>query len=185
MHNTFAFFLGCWSDWIIKCYYGTNHWICSLIQFCDDLFLKFSFSSDMLFLDTLLWWCCSRLGVTLYIHFNLTNPSSDGILIHFCQCIKTSSTIFHVRFQAWLALVWLCPIHKLAARWNKHIKEFYWKLWYGGNAILPDTDIQETFVSSVVTIDADDIKQFCAALIDFAIVMEWKVCQILLIDLLI
>jgi len=92
------------------------------------------------------------------------------------------------------------PIHELAAGQNKHIKEFYWKLWYEDNAVLLEIDIQETFVHPAVTIDAGDVEQFCAivgnqteafrtvrsetvqALMDFAIVTGWKVCYVLLID---
>jgi len=92
------------------------------------------------------------------------------------------------------------PIHELAAGRNKRIKEFYWKLWYGDDAVLPEIDIRETFVGPVVTIDADDVEQFCAVVgnqteafkavrsetvqapMDFAIVTGWKVCPIPLID---
>lgn len=92
------------------------------------------------------------------------------------------------------------PIHEVAAGRNKRIKEFYWKLWYGDDAVLPDIDIRETFVGPAVTIDADEVEQFCAVVgnqteafktvrseivqapMDFAIVTGWKVCPIPLID---
>jgi fatty acid synthase subunit alpha len=34
-------------------------------------------------------------------------------------------------------------IHEIVDSCNKWIKEFYWKLWYGDNGVLPDVDIKE------------------------------------------
>lgn len=85
------------------------------------------------------------------------------------------------------------PIHEIADGRNKRIKEFYWKLWYGDDEVLPDIDIRETFVGPEVTIEAEDVEQFCAVVgnqgesfttirndnvqapMDFAIVTGWKV----------
>ncbi|KAF9467993.1 fatty acid synthase [Collybia nuda] len=84
------------------------------------------------------------------------------------------------------------PIHEIADGRNKRIKEFYWKLWYGDDEALPDIDIHETFVGPEVTIEAEDVEQFCAVVgnqgesfttvrneniqapMDFAIVTGWK-----------
>ncbi|KAK6995930.1 Tubulin/FtsZ, GTPase domain-containing protein [Favolaschia claudopus] len=40
--------------------------------------------------------------------------------------------------------------------------EFYWKLGYGDDAVLPDVDIRETFYGPEVTMEASDVEQFCA-----------------------
>jgi fatty acid synthase subunit alpha, fungi type len=85
------------------------------------------------------------------------------------------------------------PIHEIATGRNTRIKEFYWKLWYGDDAVLPGIDIQETFVGPEIAIEADAVEIFCAVVgnqeesfktvrndvvkapMDFAIVTGWKV----------
>jgi fatty acid synthase subunit beta len=85
------------------------------------------------------------------------------------------------------------PIHEIAIGRNTRIKEFYWKLWYGDDAVLPSIDIYETFVGPEVTIEAHAVERFCAVVgnqgesfktvrndvvkapMDFAIVTGWKV----------
>ncbi|KAG5646963.1 hypothetical protein DXG03_001686 [Asterophora parasitica] len=84
------------------------------------------------------------------------------------------------------------PIHEVAEGRNTRIKEFYWKLWYGDDEVLPSIDLRETFEGPEVTIEADDVEQFCAVVgnqgesfktvrndnvqapMDFAIVTGWK-----------
>jgi len=84
-------------------------------------------------------------------------------------------------------------IHELAEGHNKWIKEFYWKLSYGDDAILPDIDIQEVFAGPEITIDAILVEKFCTVVgnldesfksarntdvkapMDFAIVTGWQV----------
>ncbi|KAJ6512975.1 fatty acid synthase [Mycena sanguinolenta] len=84
------------------------------------------------------------------------------------------------------------PVHELAAGRNTRIKEFYWKLWYGDDAVLPDINIRETFHGPEVTIEASAVEQFCAVVgnqgesfkmvrndqvsapMDFAIVTGWQ-----------
>ncbi len=86
------------------------------------------------------------------------------------------------------------PIHEIASGRNTRIKEFYWKLWYGDDSSLPTLDIHDTFSGPEVTIEADEIEQFCAVVgnqeesfkairndnvqapMDFAIVTGWQVC---------
>jgi fatty acid synthase subunit beta len=85
------------------------------------------------------------------------------------------------------------PIHEIATGRNTRIKQFYWKLWYGDDAVLPDIDIHETFVGPEVVIEATAVETFCAVVgnkgesfktvrndvvkapMDFAIVTGWKV----------
>lgn len=89
------------------------------------------------------------------------------------------------------------PIHEVAAGRNTRIKEFYWKLWYGDDELLPSIDLRETFDGPEVTIKAADIEQFCAVVgnqgesfkevrnhnvqapMDFAIVTGWQVRDII------
>jgi len=84
-------------------------------------------------------------------------------------------------------------IYKLAEGRNKQIKEFYWKLWYGDGAILPDIDIQEVLTGLEITIDAISVEKLCTVMgkldesfksarnmdvkapMDFAIVTGWQV----------
>jgi fatty acid synthase subunit beta len=85
------------------------------------------------------------------------------------------------------------PIHEVVDGRNQRIKEFYWKLWYGDDASLPDIDVRDRFVGPEVTIKVADIEQFCTivgnqaeafkstrtravqAPMDFAIVTGWQV----------
>jgi fatty acid synthase subunit alpha len=90
----------------------------------------------------------------------------------------------------------LAPIHEIASGRNERIKQFYWKLWFGDNEVLPNFDIHENFVGPDAAISSSDVEQFCAvagnqgesfkvarnenvqAPMDFAIVTCWKVISI-------
>ena len=85
------------------------------------------------------------------------------------------------------------PIHEIAHDRNKRIKEFYWKLWFGDNEVLPDIDIHATYTGPEVTIEANHVETFCNVIgnqneffksvrtkdvqapMDFAIVTGWQV----------
>ena len=85
------------------------------------------------------------------------------------------------------------PIHEVAEDRNKRIKEFYWKLWFGDDEVLPDIKVRDVYTGPEVTIDEDDIETFCAVVgnqgeafksvrnetplapMDFAIVTGWQV----------
>jgi fatty acid synthase subunit beta len=87
------------------------------------------------------------------------------------------------------------PIHEIAEGRNTRIKQFYWKLWYGDDGVLPDIDIRDTFTGPDITIEAASVERFCAVVgnqdesfktarnaevkapMDFAIVTGWKVCR--------
>lgn len=56
------------------------------------------------------------------------------------------------------------PIYEIAEGRNNRIKQLYWKLWYGDNAVLPDIDIREKFTCPEITIEANDVETFCALL---------------------
>ena len=45
------------------------------------------------------------------------------------------------------------PIHEIADGRNKRIRQFYWKLWYGDNEVLPLIDIRDKFMDPEVTIE--------------------------------
>ncbi|KAI0350257.1 hypothetical protein OH77DRAFT_1499100 [Trametes cingulata] len=84
------------------------------------------------------------------------------------------------------------PIHEIADDRNTRIKAFYWKLWFGDNEVLPEINLRDTFTGPEVTIDEDDIENFCAVVgnqseafksarnetpmapMDFAIVTGWQ-----------
>ncbi|KAI0649410.1 fatty acid synthase [Trametes meyenii] len=84
------------------------------------------------------------------------------------------------------------PIHEVADGRNRRIKEFYWKLWFGDNEVLPEINVRDTFTGPEVTIDEDDVETFCAVVgnqgeafksartdtplapMDFAIVTGWQ-----------
>ena len=88
------------------------------------------------------------------------------------------------------------PIHEIASGRNERIKQFYWKLWFGDDEVLPNIDIHENFVGPDASINSSDVEQFCAvagnhgesfkvarndnvqAPMDFAIVTCWKVISI-------
>jgi fatty acid synthase subunit alpha len=87
------------------------------------------------------------------------------------------------------------PIHEIATGPNERIKQFYWKLWYGDDEVLPNIDIHEKLVGQDATINSSDVERFCAVVgnqgesfkivtrrndnvqapMDFAIVTCWKV----------
>ena len=95
------------------------------------------------------------------------------------------------------------PIHEIATGRNERIKQFYWKLWYGDDEVLPNIDIHENFVGPDATINSSDVEQFCAVVgnqggsfkiarndnvqapMDFAIVTCWKVISIFFLAYLI
>ncbi|KAJ3540249.1 hypothetical protein NM688_g6254 [Phlebia brevispora] len=84
------------------------------------------------------------------------------------------------------------PIHEIAHDRNRRIKEFYWKLWFGDNEVLPEIDVRATYTSPEVTIDSSAIERFCSIIgnqgelfktarvadvqapMDFAIVTGWQ-----------
>ena len=88
------------------------------------------------------------------------------------------------------------PIHEIASGRNERIKQFYWKLWFGDDEVLPNIDIHENFVGPDAAINSSDVEQFCAVAgnhgesfkvvrndnvqtpMDFAIVTCWKVISI-------
>jgi fatty acid synthase subunit alpha, fungi type len=85
------------------------------------------------------------------------------------------------------------PIHEIAEGRNERIKQFYWKLWYGDNEVLPKIDIRDKFTGPETTVEAGAVEAFCAivgnqgesfktvrnsdakAPMDFAIVTGWQV----------
>jgi fatty acid synthase subunit alpha len=89
------------------------------------------------------------------------------------------------------------PIHEVVEGRNRRIKEFYWNLWFPGRSYSPP-DLRSRFIGPEITITADAVSRFCAAVgngaeaftasrapetlapMDFAIVTGWEVCYILL-----
>lgn len=85
------------------------------------------------------------------------------------------------------------PIHEVAEGRNRRIKDFYWRLWFGDNEVLPEINLRDTFTGPEVTIQANDVETFCSVVgnegeafktartdrvqapMDFAIVTGWQV----------
>ena len=70
------------------------------------------------------------------------------------------------------------PIHEIAMGCNDRIKQFYWKLWYGDEEVLPEIDIRDKFCAvvgnqgeSFETARNTEVK----APMDFSIVTGWQV----------
>ena len=88
------------------------------------------------------------------------------------------------------------PIHEIAEGRNERIKQFYLKLWYEDNEILPKIDIRDKFTGPENTVEASAVEVFCAivgnqgesfktvrnsdakAPMDFVIVTGWQVSLI-------
>jgi hypothetical protein len=47
-------------------------------------------------------------------------------------------------------------------RLDRPVLQFYRKLWYGNDEVLPNFDIHKNFVGSDATINSSDVEQFCA-----------------------
>jgi len=119
------------------------------------------------------------------------NPSTKRIDLTIFEDRRDVSVPLSLQFQ-YKPSLGFAPIHEIAEGRNTRIKEFYWKLWYGDDAVLPDIDIRETFTGPEITIEAGTVEQFCAivgnqgeafktartkhvkAPMDFAIVTGWQ-----------
>jgi len=85
------------------------------------------------------------------------------------------------------------PIHEVVDGRNEKIKQFYWKLWFGDDEVLPNLGLTETFTGPETVIKKEDIERFCSVVgnqgeafktvrggdiqapMDFAIVAGWQV----------
>lgn len=121
------------------------------------------------------------------------NPKTSVINVTIFEERRESSIPLALQFR-YYPKQGFAPIHEISAGRNNRIKQFYWKLWYGDNEVLPEIDIREKFVGPEVTISAEDIERFCAVVgnreesfktarngrvqapMDFAIVTGWQVC---------
>ena len=54
------------------------------------------------------------------------------------------------------------PIHAVMDSQNKHIKAFYWRLWFEDDAALPDIGLRDKFIGPEVIVDSSNIEQFCS-----------------------
>jgi fatty acid synthase subunit alpha len=105
---------------------------------------------------------------------------------------RDSSIPLKLQFQ-YRPDVGAAPIHEISEGRNHRIKDFYWRLWFGDNEVLPEIDVRDVFTGPEVTIKAEDIETFCnvvgnqdeafktarsdniQAPMDFAIVTGWQV----------
>ena len=128
----------------------------------------------------------------LSVVFNPQTKLIDLTLFEEHQDVAVSLSL---QFQ-YCPLQGFAPIHEIASGRNERIKQFYWKLWFGDNEVLPNIGIHENFVGPDAAINSNDVEQFCAvagnhgesfkvarndnvqAPMDFAIVTCWKVISI-------
>lgn len=89
-------------------------------------------------------------------------------------------------------------VHEIAEGHNDRIKQFYWKLWYRDDEVLPKIDLKQKFVGPNITINASTVETFYSVVgnqgesfrtvrnssvkapMDFAVVPSWQVSNILL-----
>jgi fatty acid synthase subunit alpha, fungi type len=88
-------------------------------------------------------------------------PTSKLIDVIIYEDRRDVSVPLHLHF-AYKPSMGSATIHEIAEGRNLRIKEFYWKLWYGDDAVLPDIDIRDTFTSPEITIDVASVQKFCA-----------------------
>jgi fatty acid synthase subunit alpha, fungi type len=79
-------------------------------------------------------------------------PTSKLINVIIYEDRHDVSAPLHLQF-AYKPFMGLAMIHKIAEGHNLWIKEFYWKILYGDDAVLPDIDIRDTFTSPEIMID--------------------------------
>ncbi|GLB40343.1 putative protein with domain of unknown function (DUF1729) [Lyophyllum shimeji] len=119
------------------------------------------------------------------------NPSRREIDVTMYEDRRDVSVPLSLQFQ-YKPTSGFAPVHEIAVGRNTRIKEFYWKLWYGDDEVLPAIDLRETFVGPEVTVEAAAVEEFCAVVgnqgesfktvrndnmqapMDFAIVTGWK-----------
>ncbi|TFK75163.1 fatty acid synthase [Pluteus cervinus] len=119
------------------------------------------------------------------------NPANKIINLTLYEDRRDASVPLYLQFE-YKPSFGFAPIHEVATGRNNRIKEFYWKLWYGDDSVLPTIDLHETFTGPEVIINAEDVEQFCSVVgnqgedfkrarvdsvsapMDFAIVTGWK-----------
>jgi enoyl reductase-like protein len=134
--------------------------------------------------------------------FGVHKPEFKAVDVAFDASKQTiSTTLFEDRHDATVPLylefkyrpdVGSLPIHEVLEGRNKRIKEFYWRLWFGNNEVLPAIDVRDTFTGPEVKISAKNIETFCDVVgnqneafktarndtvktpMDFAIVTGWQ-----------
>jgi fatty acid synthase subunit alpha, fungi type len=120
------------------------------------------------------------------------NASAQSISVIVFEDRRDVSVPLYLQFEYKPSMPF-APIHEVAADRNKRIKEFYWRLWFGDDEVLPEVDVRATYTGPEVTINANDIDTFCnvvgnqsepfkaarttevQAPMDFAIVTGWQV----------
>lgn len=119
------------------------------------------------------------------------DPSSSRIALTMFEERTGSSIPLSLAFE-YKPSMGYAPIHEVSEGRNWRIKEFYWKLWFGDNEVLPEIDIRDTFQGPEVTITAEAVERFCTVVgnqseqfktarnervqapMDFAIVTGWQ-----------
>jgi fatty acid synthase subunit alpha len=123
------------------------------------------------------------------IKYDVTSQLIDLTICEECQNVAVPLCL---QFQ-YKPAMGFSAIHEVIEDRNTRIKEFYRKLWFGDESILPSLDVRDTFTGPEVTIDVASVEEFCGvvgnegesfksvrttdvkALMDYAIVTGWQV----------
>lgn len=120
------------------------------------------------------------------------DASSQIINVTLFEDRRDVSVPLYLKFQ-YKPSMGFAPIHEISNDRNTRIKDFYWRLWFGDNEVLPEIDVRATYTGPEVTIDASAVERFCSVIgnqgeqfkaarvaevqapMDFAIVTGWQV----------
>lgn len=119
------------------------------------------------------------------------DKSQNVINVTLFEDRRDASVPLHLQF-VYKPAMGFAPIHEIAEDRNKRIKDFYWRLWFGDDQVLPEIDVRQTFTGPDVTISAAEVESFCTVVgndgesyktaradhvqapMDFAIVTGWQ-----------
>ncbi|WVQ99903.1 hypothetical protein IAU59_007046 [Kwoniella sp. CBS 9459] len=119
------------------------------------------------------------------------DPATNDITLVLNEERKGSTVPLHFAFK-YKPDMGYAPIHEVVDGRNKKIKDFYWRLWFGDNEILPELALDTNFTCGETAVDAQAVQRFCdivgnqgesfksarndkiSAPMDFAIVLGWQ-----------
>ncbi|KAI0342734.1 fatty acid synthase [Trametopsis cervina] len=119
------------------------------------------------------------------------DSASNAINVTLFEDRRDVSVPLHLYFEYKPSMAF-APVHEVSGDRNQRIKDFYWRLWFGDNEVLPEINVREKFTGPEVTIAAADVETFCTVVgnqtesfrtartaevqapMDFAIVTGWQ-----------
>jgi fatty acid synthase subunit alpha len=105
----------------------------------------------------------TSITITVYSVARSYGPHKDGFKVEITYTSSSGQidvTIFeerrgvsvplslHFQYKPSMGSI---PIHEIAMGRNDRIKQFYWKLWYGDEEVLPEIDIRDKFTGPEVS----------------------------------